>query len=203
MNKAVNTSNFEKYGTKNPVVRFLLMRFFKKIRTLIGVEDYSRALDAGCGEGVTIQNLDDVLPDDLVAFDLNPESIAYAEKHCSKGEFHIFDINKLSFDDKDFELTLCCEVLEHLDSPDKALMELIRITSKTLIISVPHEPWFFLGSFFRGKYLSRWGRHPEHIQVWSKKSFKKFLKKNTPCNFSLHYAFPWIIAKIECKNDAV
>jgi ubiquinone/menaquinone biosynthesis C-methylase UbiE len=44
----------------------------------------------------------------------------------------------LPFVEKQFELTISFEVLEHCDEPEKVLREIARVTSKYLILSVPN-----------------------------------------------------------------
>jgi SAM-dependent methyltransferase len=53
----------------------------------------------------------------------------------------IGSVTKMPFLNKQFELTLCCQVLEHLPfyEFEKALKELNRVTSKTVILSLPDQ----------------------------------------------------------------
>ncbi len=191
------SSNLKKYNTGNPIVRFLFVRFFGKIKSIIEKNKFKSALEAGCGEGFVINALDEILPKKLIAFDNNKASIDFAKKHCSRGEFLELDIHNLPFDNESFEFTICCEVLEHQEKPEDALNELLRVTSKTLLISVPNEPWFSIGSFCRGKYLLKLGRHPEHIQSWNSKSFIAFIEKHCSVSIKLYRSFPWLIAVLE------
>ena len=87
-------------------------------------------------------------------------------------------------------------VLEHLDNPAVALAELIRVSKKHVICSVPHEPWFMMGSLAGGQYVSRFGNHPEHINHWTQMSFKRFLEKNGLHVKKTHAikTFPWTLA---------
>jgi hypothetical protein len=59
---------------------------------------------------------------------------------------------------------------------------------------VPHEPWFRLGSFARGKYLKSWGNHPEHVNHWNPKSFQRFLSAQAEL-IEIRTSMPWIIAR--------
>ena len=49
------------------------------------------------------------------------------------------DIHNLPFSDNEFDIVLCSETLEHVTDYKKAIQELLRITKKVLIITVPHE----------------------------------------------------------------
>jgi hypothetical protein len=62
-----------------------------------------------------------------------------------------------------------------------------------VVVSVPYEPWFRIGNVLRGKHLSGFGNHPEHVQHWNLRSFEKFLGAAT-LQVEIIEAFPWIIA---------
>jgi hypothetical protein len=79
-----------------------------------------------------------------------------------------------------------------LEDPEKALKELVRVSSKYVILSVPNEPFFMLSNFLRGKNLQRWGNDIEHINHWTLWSFKGFVKKYLKIIFSSS-PFPWIL----------
>jgi hypothetical protein len=84
-------------------------------------------------------------------------------------------------------------VLEHLDKPAAALAELSRVARKSMILSVPYEPYFRIGNVLRGKHLERWGDHPEHVQHWNFRTFRAFLQP-TVAEVRLVNAVPWIVA---------
>ena len=190
----IQTTNFLKFKTDNLLMRFLFKRFFNTLGRLVIGTDYNSVLDAGCGEGETIYRLEKVLPDQVEGFDCNPECIDYISQRFPQFKFTLQNIYELPYADYDFDLVFCCEVLEHLKFPEKALLELKRISRKALIFSVPHEPWFQMGNFFRGKYFSSWGNHPEHIQHWDPSSFHNLLAKIFP-KVEIYSSFPWIVAQ--------
>jgi 2-polyprenyl-3-methyl-5-hydroxy-6-metoxy-1,4-benzoquinol methylase len=65
------------------------------------------------------------------------------------------------------DLIVCCEVLEHLENPRRALEAVRAVVSNYLLISVPREPTWRLMNMARGKYLSALGNTPGHLQHWS------------------------------------
>ena len=83
-------------------------------------------------------------------------------------------------------------VVEHVDDPEKGLKELVRVTGKNLLLSVPNEPWFMMANFLRGKNLSRWGNDIEHINHWSTEKFKKFVGKEIAVKKVIR-PFPWTL----------
>ena len=71
------------------------------------------------------------------------------------------------------DLVVCCEVLEHLETPDIALEKIKSLDVKYYLFSVPNEPVWRALNFHRGNSLKDLGSTPRHINHWSpKKSFK-------------------------------
>ena len=54
LTKSIDTSNYEKFQTGNPVVRRLIDRFYGKVGELVASLAPATVLDAGCGEGETL-----------------------------------------------------------------------------------------------------------------------------------------------------
>lgn len=79
---------------------------------------------------------------------------------------HYADVEKLSFKDNSKEVVLCCEVLEHLYNPVKAIKELKRVYKKQLIITIPNEPIFS---------LLRLSWEKEHLWAITPKILKHYL----------------------------
>lgn len=190
---AIETTNYEKFQTSNPVVRRLFDNFFRSVAEIVRSTEPARVLDAGCGEGETIQRLGAVLPHPVVGVDLNPGSVGFASERLPEDEFSVGDVTDLDFPDGAFDLVLCLEVLEHLPVPGLAVEELGRVSSSDLILSVPHEPWFRLGSLARGKYLGGFGNHPEHVNHWNPSSFRDFLSESLEV-VEIRRSTPWVIA---------
>ena len=189
----IQTTNFLKFKTNNILMRYLFKRFFYTLGKLVTGKGYKEILDAGCGEGETIARLEKILPANIAGFDCNPECINYINQRFPQHQFTLQSIYELPYADNSFDLVFCCEVLEHLKFPERALLELKRISKKNIILSVPHEPWFQMGNFLRGKYLRTWGNHPEHIQHWNPANFHKLLSEFFT-KVEIHSSFPWIIA---------
>lgn len=49
------------------------------------------------------------------------------------------EIERLPFDDKAFDTVICTDVLEHLDNLHVVFAEIVRVTSRHLIISLPNN----------------------------------------------------------------
>lgn len=190
---SVDTTNYDKFQTGNPVVRRLIDRFYVVVESTISGLNPSSVLDAGCGEGESLERLAPLLPDRRVGVDLLTDSLAFASQRIPDAEFMSANLLDLPFGEKEFDLVLCLEVLEHLDEPQAGLAELARVAARDIVISVPHEPWFRLGSFVRGKYVKTLGNHPEHVNHWNPRSLRKFLSDQVQV-ISIAGSMPWLIA---------
>lgn len=192
----MTTDNFQKHTTQNPVQKFLIDAFFTVLIKEIKDLNPDSILDAGCGEGFTLERLKKAGVDrHLVGVDLQRavELGMSTHPHLQLEEGSIY---RLPYADNSFDLVLCSEVLEHLEYPEKAMEELYRVTKRYCIITVPHEPFFRLANFMRGKNFLRWGNDIEHIQHWSKKSIGTFVEKKFKIK-NIRTPFPWTIVTSE------
>jgi ubiquinone/menaquinone biosynthesis C-methylase UbiE len=188
----VESSNYAKFQTRNPVVRWLIDRFYTRIGEIVAELRPRSVLDAGCGEGETIARLDGLLPARVAAVDLNPEAVEFTARRFPAVEVTSQSVLDLPFADGAFELVLCLEVLEHLENPRAAIAELARVSNRAVVISVPHEPWFRLGSLLRGKYLRNLGDHPDHVNHWNRASLGPLLESELALT-EIAGSFPWLI----------
>jgi len=184
----------EKYSDKNPVVSFVIGRYFQRLGAVLAEINPNTLLDAGCGEGEMLRR--GVLPTAVrpVCLDLRPASLAQAATPARVRA----SVLSLPFADRSFDAVTCLEVLEHLDNPATAVREIARVSRHAFVVSVPFEPWFRIGNVFRGKHLSGLGNHPEHVQHWNLRTFPAFLSGSVT-DVRIVEAFPWIIAC--CRPD--
>ncbi len=179
----------EKYSDRNPVVSFLIGRFFRRLRTVLAELNPHSVLDAGSGEGEVLRC--GVLPAGVrpVCLDLRAASLAEVpapDRVCAS-------VLALPFAARSFDAVTCLEVLEHLDDPAAAVRELARVARRGVVLSVPFEPYFRIGNVLRGKHLRHLGNHPEHVQHWNFRTFRAFLSGSV-AEVRTVEAFPWIIA---------
>lgn len=175
MSKAT-TDNYRKHTHRNPIQRYLIGRFFEHLVHEAKILKPKTVLDVGCGEGFTLNRLRKAdIGKDLIGVDFSKTAVKLGKEHFPSLDLREGNIYKLPFKDNTFDLVICLEVLEHLEDPEKALKELVRVSKKHCIISVPNEPYFRLANFFRGKNLSRWGNDIEHINHWTSGKFKNFV----------------------------
>jgi len=182
----------EKYHVKNPVVAFLIRRFFHRIAGVLAAVAPESVLDAGCGEGELLRRgLLTGVP--AVSLDRSRRALAEIRTHTHGCRPVCGSVLELPFARASFDAVVCLEVLEHLEDPAAAVAELLRVARRAVVLSVPYEPYFRVGNLLRGKYLSGLGNHPEHIQHWNPRRFRNFLAP-TGCEVKVVEAFPWIVA---------
>ncbi|MGA2911572.1 MAG: class I SAM-dependent methyltransferase [Candidatus Levyibacteriota bacterium] len=173
------TDNYRKHTSKNPIQRLLLWNFFRQLVNLTASKKVDSILDVGCGEGFTLNRLKEHgIGKKLEGLEYSKDAILLGKKTYPDIKITQGSIYALPYKANSFDLVLCTEVLEHLEESEKALKELVRVSKKYLVISVPNEPFFMLAQLVRGKNWSRFGNDIEHINHWTMFSFPQFVKKN-------------------------
>jgi 2-polyprenyl-3-methyl-5-hydroxy-6-metoxy-1,4-benzoquinol methylase len=170
---------YDKLGTRNPVVRMLVRGFMASFDALITESGAHDVHEVGCGEGNLAARM---RAQGLIVrgSDFSKTIIAEARRrHGAAGiPFDVKGIYDLAPDSDTASLVVCCEVLEHLDDPQRALIKLTTIVRDWCILSVPREPIWSLMNLARGKYLSGWGNTPGHVQRWSSRSFLALVERH-------------------------
>jgi len=190
----MESTNYKKHTTKNPLQRFLIGRFYTVLVEYVRQAGSKTILDAGCGEGFTLDRLHkEGVGTRYEGFDASAKAVTIGKKMFPHLQLAQGDIYAISQKDRSFDLVICSEVLEHLEDPAKALSELRRVSDTYLLLTVPWEPWFQITNFLLGKYVRRWGNHPEHINHWSLRSFATLLRKNKLTVIQRRISFPWIM----------
>lgn len=193
MTKKPLPTNFIKHISKNPIQKFLIKNFYSSLISLAKPLKAESILDAGCGEGFTMNKLkENGIGKKIEGIEYSKEAIAFGKKLFPDLIIKQGSIYDLPYKDNYFDLIVCTEVLEHLKEPAKALREMLRVSKRYLIMSVPNEPFFMLGNFLRGKNLSRFGNDIGHVNHWNPLSLKNFLNQNGIKVKKISLPFPWI-----------
>lgn len=163
-------NTYDKYGTKNPIARLLMKGFLDAVGGLFDGIAPAEVLEVGCGEGklaTALLRSAARRPARFVATDL---SLHRVEGDVDPAiDFREASVYELPFADREFDLVLCCEVLEHLEEPQRALREIARVARRAVILSTPREPLWRAMNVARGKYLRDLGNTPGHIQHFSRR----------------------------------
>lgn len=198
ISNGASTTNFEKHTTKNPIGKIFLDNFLNTVVTSTKHLNIDSILDVGCGEGFTLarlkkakigKNYEGIERDDG-AIELSKK--LYPTLNIKKG-----DIYTLPYKSNSFDLVVCTEVLEHLDEPRKAYKELIRVSKKYILLSVPNEPWFTFQRMARFQNIMHLGAHPEHIQHWTYSAFLKFVKVKGVKLIEKKFPIPWTMVLLK------
>ena len=182
---------YDKYATKNRISRALVGGFLSSVTTLYRSTGAKSVLEVGCGEGRLADHLvRSGRPTRFVATDLSLER--QAPDVDPMIEFAEASVYELPFQDGSFDLVVCCEVMEHLESPRDALAEVARVARNFVLVSTPWEPVWRMMNMARGKYLRELGNTPGHIQHFGRRDLVK-LAETRLCDVSIRRPLPWTV----------
>lgn len=187
---------FDKYSNRNIFVKMIMRNFFQSFDEILSQIKFISVLDAGCGEGHMSDYLLNKYPGlSIDAFDISESVIKKAQIDFPDIHFHtgsIYDIKT----EKPYDLVISLEVLEHVDEPERALLEIQNASNRFILLSVPNEPIWRISNFLRGKYLMDYGNTPGHINHWGKKDFYHLCAKFGRI-ITIKNPFPWTMILIE------
>jgi 2-polyprenyl-3-methyl-5-hydroxy-6-metoxy-1,4-benzoquinol methylase len=190
----VPTGNtFDKYGSRNPVVRRLMSGFHETLDELWARAAPSSVLDVGCGEGVLTAQWAERLGDRrVVGIDLDDPKLRaeWEERRRPNLEFRAEEATRLTFGDDEFDLAAAIEVLEHVPEPEATLAEMARVARNHMLVSVPREPLWRGLNMARGAYWRELGNTPGHVNHWSKRDFVSLLSRYGAVE-EARSPFPW------------
>ena len=127
----------QQYAAPAPLPDPRIDRKFGRILELVRAQLPCEAfLDAGCGDGRYLAALAPELPKRRAGCDLSERILETARQRVD-ADFRQANLEALPFDDDEFDLVLCSQVIEHVLDPDLALAELGRVLRPggTLVIS--------------------------------------------------------------------
>ena len=96
-------------------------------------------LDVGCGDGALAQDLQQRLAARVVAVDLSVKRVQRAASRVAGLPVCQAGVYALPFCDGSFALVVCTDLLEHLDDPQAAVRELVRVSRGPVLLTVPYH----------------------------------------------------------------
>lgn len=189
-------NHYPKYTVRNPIARRLVDGFLAALAELARRSGARQAHEIGCGEGF----LSTMLAQSGLAVrgsDLSPGAVAIARRRAADlglpVTFRVADLYDLTPRADGAELVVCCEVLEHLTDPARALDILAGLAQPNLIVSVPREPLWRLLNMARARYWAALGNTPGHLQHWSARGFLALLESHVEVR-EVRTPLPWTMA---------
>jgi ubiquinone/menaquinone biosynthesis C-methylase UbiE len=196
---AVPTGNtFDKYGSKNPMVRRLMASFQASLGELFARAAPRSLLDVGCGEGVLTERWAQQLsPGRVVGIDLEDAKLQaeWDRRELANLEFRTMPAENLPFAENEFDLATAIEVLEHVPDPEHTVAEMARVARGHLLVSVPREPLWRALNVARGAYLRELGNTPGHVNHFSKAKFVSLLERHGEV-LEARSPFPWTMVLV-------
>ena len=176
-------NHHDKYGDGNVLIQALTRRFLTRLDGLLDDLEaegrpIERILEVGCGEGEIVERLAGRFPGaEITALDLPDAGLRSAWAHRVGGSFTHGDAHRLPFADDAVDLIVAVEVFEHLTNPWAGLAEMVRVSSRHLVASVPREPLFRMGNFLTGRHVGDLGNTPGHLNHWGTPGFVRFISR--------------------------
>jgi ubiquinone/menaquinone biosynthesis C-methylase UbiE len=169
---------YNKHKSNNPVVILLMRLFHNDLFKYIEAIKPKTLLDIGCGEGFTTMEIIKKFPMINVEMrEYDPEMVGKAKQLHGSLQVKHGDITFIKEPNNSYDLVLATEVLEHLETPLKAIEELKRVSCRYVLITVPNEPYWRIANILRGSYLASLGNTPGHIQHWTKNQLRNLLRR--------------------------
>jgi len=193
----VEADFYEHVRNENLIVKLMVDKYLTRLSHKLSGLEISSVLDVGCGKGEITRYINNLNEASIIGVDIEKENTQFIRNYGDKQVVVCGDGLKLPFQDDLFDLVVATEVLEHQTEPETMMDEMHRTCKKYGFFSVPNEPYWRLGNIARGSYLKTLGDTPDHIQHWSKKSFKKFLS-NFFSEVDVESAYVWNMAL--CKK---
>ncbi len=187
---------FDKYNSRNPVARHLMRGFLKSVDKLALplMHEVETITEIGCGEGNLTAHIASLGNGKVIrGCDHSADVISQAKQvHGKNIDFYVRSIYDADGRDK-ADLIVCCEVLEHLEHPQRGLERLRAVTGKYCLLSVPNEPLWRVLNMLRFKYLSSLGNTPGHVNHWRCAEFVDLAGRYFDV-LAVRKPLPWVMA---------
>jgi len=165
-----------RYTLKEKIVKRHVLEVIKWASKVTGDNLLSgqgkNALDVGCACGYS-SNVLETLGYETCAIDLSKWGVKQAKSYAN-GDFLICDAEtSLPFKAVSFDLIICFDVLEHLQSPQRAILNMLEACQGTLVCTTPNR--------FVEKPVRKITRDFDetHINVKSPSEWKKTIQGKT------------------------
>lgn len=158
-----------------------------KLRATIGLapKDPKTILDVGCASGWFLSEVAKVYKQSkCTGIDVYDDAIAYGRKKYKKLELVKGDGHKIPFNKASFDFIICNEVLEHVENPEKVLLEIKRVLKPNgvAVIEMDSGNFLFRAVWHWWTHMRRGVWKDAHIHVFNAQKLEKMIKK---CGFKI------------------
>lgn len=186
-----------KYDTRNPLARYMLSCFDRAVEACIREAAPKSVLEIGCGEGHVTGIILRTEVSEVLATDISTALVEENAARVVDPRVSFRAVDMMSFlPEEQFDVVVCCEVLEHLDDPERGLDILHGFGAREYILSVPREPIWRVLNMCRGAYLNDFGNSPGHVNHFSQRGFIRFVERRFHVR-SLRAPLPWTVLRCQ------
>lgn len=146
-----------------------------RVMKLLAPQAGERALDIGCGPGLTTEALAHAVGDrgSVLGVDIAPAMLGIAQRRCAafpSVSFGMADVTRLPYADGSFDVALASQVYEYVDDIDHALRELARVIrpgGRVVLVDTDWESavWASHDDARMRRVLETWNEHIPHPQL--------------------------------------
>jgi ubiquinone/menaquinone biosynthesis C-methylase UbiE len=146
-----------------------------KVMALLAPMIGERALDIGCGPGLTTEALALSVGSQgyVLGLDIAPPMLDIAKRRCAslpQVAFGMADVIRLPYDDASFDIALASQVYEYVEQVDQALKELARVIrpgGRVVLVDTDWESavWASHDDARMRRVIETWNEHIPHPQL--------------------------------------
>jgi|SRR3989344_1863408 len=162
----------------NWLVKVLSKYEFKKIFKHIKIKDNSKILDAGCGTGNLLVNLNKKAKNlRLYGIDISEEMLKVAKRKLeNKVKLQLMPVEKIKFKENSFDYVFSTETFHHFSNSKKAIGNFYKILKRNgKLIVLDFDFGFLLNKFF---HFVEPGNNKMHSSREFRILFKQYKFKN-------------------------
>ena len=181
-----------------------MSRFLAVVERAVAGTAPASVLDVGCGEGVITARLATLLPAaEVEGLDVDDPDLAaeWAARAGGNLSFRPGSAYALPHPDRSVDTVCALEVLEHLERPEAALAELVRVARRAVVVSTPREPLWRAANMLSGRYLRDLGNTPGHVNHFSRRALVRLAGRAGPVR-GVWSPFPWTIVRLDVRSPA-
>lgn len=186
--------SYEQYWTQKKKGKLGVPNSFQEMRAKWisdRIKENSSIVDIGCGDGSVLFAIKKIKNINATGLDVSEFILNFLkESGFAAQSFDLKnknDLQKIPIS----EHSLILEVLEHMESPEDFLKEVMGRTRKSVFVSVPNTG--FIKHRLRlllGRFPVQWRSHPsEHLRFWTLRDFHWWLSQLQIADNSTVYAY--------------